>query len=361
MKPSRYLILAVVPVTVAAHFLMPGHQTVLFALACASMIPLARLLSNTTEQLAQRTGPTLGALLNVTFGNAGELVIGFFALRGGLSRVVKASITGSILVNLLLTLGVSMIVGGIRHKTLTFNPLGARTQSTMLALAAIALIFPAAYHFLVGPSSAPRESDLSLEFAVILLITYALSLVFTLYTHRELLAPRRIEPDHSKTLWTVPISLSLLAVSAALIAWIGEILVTSLQPAARIFGVSDFFMGLVVVAVAGNAAESTSAIRAAIQNRMDLAVGIAAGSSIQIALFVAPALIIASHWIAPHPIDLVFTPVELVAVVMAIAITTQVAGDGDSNWLEGVQLVVVYLLIAAMVFSLPPQAPTSVP
>jgi Ca2+:H+ antiporter len=362
MKRSIHLLLAVVPITILTRYALPDHQTLIFGLACASMIPLAAVLSDATEQLAMRTGPTVGALLNVTFGNAGELVIGFFALRDGLPAVVKASISGSILVNLLLTLGIAMLAGGIRHKTLTFNALRARTQSTTLALAAIALIFPAAYHYLAGhrvdPGQTPRESELSLEFAILLLITYGLNLLFTLYTHRDLLARTGTNEEEPKAAWTPAIAVCVLAVSAAFIGWLGEILVSSLEPAARMLGFSNFFIGLVVVAVAGNAAESTSAIRAAARNRMDLAVGIAIGSSIQIALFIAPVLVAASFWIGPHPLDLVFTPVELLAVLMAIGITTQVAGDGDSNWMEGVLLIVVYLLIAAMVFSLPPQEPT---
>jgi Ca2+:H+ antiporter len=356
-----YWLLAVVPLTIFVRFLFPARHTLIFACSCASMIPLARLLSDATEQLAARTGPTLGALLNVTFGNAGELVIGFFAMREGLQRVVKASITGSILVNLLLTLGVSMIAGGIRHKTLKFNVLAARTHSTTMCLAAIALIFPAAYHFLVGPGDAGPESHLSLEFAVILLITYGLGLLFTLHTHRELLAVGRSERLEDKVAWSGSVAAGVLMVSAGFVGWIGEILATSLQPTAGAFGLSDLSVGLVVVAVAGNAAESTSAIRAAVRNRMDLAVGIAIGSSIQVALFVAPALVLASHWIGPHPIDLVFTSIELVAVILAITITTQVAGDGESNWWEGVQLLVVYLLIAIMVFSLPTKPDAGLP
>jgi Ca2+:H+ antiporter len=264
-------------------------------------------------------------------------------------------------VNLLFTLGVSMIAGGIRHKTLTFNALAARTQSTMMCLAAIALIFPAAYHFLAGPGDAGPESRLSLEFSVILLVTYGLGLLFTLHTHRELLAAGRSERVEDKAVWSGPAALGVLTVSAALVGWLGEILTDSLQPAARAFGLSDLFVGLVVIAIAGNAAESTSAIRAAMRNRMDLAAGIAISSSIQIALFVAPALVVASHWIGPRPIDLVFTSVELIAVLIAIAITTQVAGDGESNWLEGIQLLVVYILIAFTVFALPSTAEASLP
>lgn len=358
MKRAIYLIVsAAVPATIAVRYLSPSRTILLFLLSCAAMVPLATLLSEATEQLALRTGSTVGALLNVTFGNAGELVIGFFALRSGLIDVVKASISGSILVNLLLTMGTAMLVGGIRHKTLCFNSLRARTQTTTLALAAIALVFPAAYARLAGgPGLADREAGLSLAFAIILALTYALGLLFTLHTHRDVLSTKKREVKEGAPEWPAWKALAALAISAGVIGWVGEVLVDSLEPVARRFGLSNFFIGLVVVAVAGNAAESVSAVRAALRNRMDLSVGISAGSSIQIALFVAPALVIASRWIAPRPLDLVFTPVELLALVVAVGITVLIAGDGESNWLEGVQLIVVYLLIAVMVFSLPPSA-----
>ncbi len=347
-----YWFLAVVPVTIAVRYALPERQTLIFALACASMIPLARLLSDATEHLANHMGPTLGALLNVTFGNAGELVVGFFAMREGFDRVVKASIAGSILVNLLLTLGASMLAGGIRHKTLRFNPLAARARSTMLMLAAISLAFPAAYHYFAGPKAAGREANLSLEFSVVLLITYGLGLFFTLHTHRSLLMPPEVAPNEPPS-GGIGRPFVQLAVSAAFVGWIGEILVGSLEAASQRFGLSDLFVGLVVVAIAGNAAESTAAVRAALRNRMDLSVGIAIGSSIQIALFVGPALVIASHWLAPQPVDLVFGPIELLAMIVAIAITMQIAGDGESHWLEGAQLIVVYVLLAVTVFALP--------
>ena len=356
MKRVLYLLLfAAVPVAIVLRFLSPSSAGLLFALACAGMIPLASLLSEATEQLSLRTGQTVGALLNVTFGNAGELVIGFFALRGGLIDVVKASISGSILVNLLLTMGTAMLVGGARHKTLSFNSLRARTQTTTLALAAIALVFPAAYQALAGgPGIAIREAHLSLAFAAILAVTYILGLLFTLHTHRDVLSTKQRDEAEQTPHWSAPKALAALALSAGLIGWVGEILVDSLDSVASRFHLSQFFMGLVVVAVAGNAAEAVSAIRAAMRNRMDLSVGIATGSSIQIALFVAPALVVASQWIGPGALDLVFTPVELLALLVAVGITVLVAGDGESNWLEGVQLIVVYLLIAVMVYWLPP-------
>lgn len=353
MERKIYWLLVLVPITLIVRYGMPSRHTLIFALSAASMIPLARLLSDATENIAGRTGPTIGGLLNVTFGNAGELVIGFFALREGLQRVVKASISGSILVNLLLTLGISMLAAGVRNKTLRFNPLSARTQTTMLLLAAVSLIFPAAYHFLAGPDIARREADLSLEFAIILLLTYGFGLLFTLHTHRQLLTAPSREEESEAELWTPARSYAALALSAVAIGWMGEVLVGSIEVAAKTLGMSDLFVGTVILAIAGNAAESTSAIRAAVKGRMDLSVGIGAGSSIQIALFVAPALILLSHWVGPKAMDLVFTPVEVVALVLAIAVTTQIAGDGESNWLEGVQLIAVYIMLAMIFFYLP--------
>jgi Ca2+:H+ antiporter len=349
----RHWLLGLVPLTIAVRFLAPDRHTLIFALACASMIPLARLLSDATEHLSTHTGQTIGALLNVTFGNAGELVVGFFAMREGLDQVVKASITGSILVNLLLSLGACMVCGGVRHQILRFNPFAARSRSTALALSAISLIFPAAYHLLTAGKPGAREDDLSLEFSIVLLITYGLGLLFTLRTHRGQFAAHDTEAaEAEQAAWSATRSVTALAVSAAFTGWIGEILVGSLEETARRFGLSDLFVGLVVVAIAGNAAEGTSAIRAALRNRMDLSVGIAIGSSIQIALFVAPLLVIASHWLGPHPVDLVFTHIELLALIVAIVMTMQIAGDGESNWLEGAQLIAVYVLLAVTVFAL---------
>lgn len=356
MQNKIYWLLVLVPITLAVRYTIPGSQTLIFALSAASMIPLARLLSEATENLAERLGPTLGGLLNVTFGNAGELVIGFFALQHGLHRIVKASISGSILVNLLLTLGISMLAAGVRNKTLKYNPLSARTQATMLLLAAVSLIFPAAYHFLAGPNSSRREADLSLEFAVILLLTYGLSLFFTLHTHRQLLAVHIEEKPNQSERWTATRAYAMLALSAVAIGWMGEVLVGSIEVASKALGMTDLFVGIVILAIAGNAAESTSAVRAALQGRMDLSVGIGAGSSIQIALFVAPCLILLSRFVGPGPMDLVFTPAEVLALVLAIAVTTQIAGDGESNWLEGVQLIAVYIMLAVIFFYLPDAA-----
>jgi Ca2+:H+ antiporter len=346
------LLLVLVPLTVIAEFFFREHSTAIFFLSALSLIPLAHLLSESTEQISAHTGPTIGALLNVTFGNAGELLIGFFALREGLDRVVKASITGSILSNLLLALGLSMLAAGVKKKTLKFNALAARTRATMLALAGLSLILPAAYHYASKSVSAGLEADLSVEFSIILLITYALSLFFTLRTHSQLLAPKR-EPAGEQHPWTKKASLIALLVTSAFIGWMSEILAGSIEGAAKHLGMSDLFVGVIIVAVAGNAAESLSAIRGALAGRMDLSVGITLGSSTQIALFAAPALVIVSRWTGHGPMNLLFTPIEITALVLAMAITGQIAGDGDSNWFEGVQLLAVYLMLAAMFFLLP--------
>lgn len=356
-----YWLLLLVPITLGIRYLTSWNGTLIFLLSAGAMIPLAKLLSDATEQLSSRTGPTLGALLNVTFGNAGELVIGYFALQAGLQRLVKASITGSILVNLLLTLGISMLAGGLQKKTLKFNPLAARTQTTMLGLAAISLILPAGFSLLGGTAARSGMGDLSLEFSAVLLVIYALSLVFTLRTHQQFLTPPKGDESTSgEAVWSAHRALTVLIVSAALVAWMGEVLVGSIEAASRALGMTDLFVGLVVVAIAGNAAESTAAVRAALKDRMDLSVGIAAGSSIQVALFVAPVLVFLSEWIGSGPMDLVFTPIEIGAIVLAVVIAAQIASDGESNWLEGAQLVAVYVMLAVMFFYLPEPEQASV-
>jgi Ca2+:H+ antiporter len=256
-------LLLLVPLTLVAEFFFQQHRTLIFFLSAFSLVPLAHLLSESTEQMSVYSGPTIGALLNVTFGNASELLIGFFALREGLERVVKATITGSILSNLLLGLGISMIAAGVKKKTLKFNALAARTRATLLALAGLSLILPAAYHYAARSVTSSREADLSSEFSVVLLITYGLGLLFTLHTHTRLLAPERkcSEQDSS---WTKAAALTGLLVTSALIGWMSEILAGSVENAAKQLGMSDLFVGIILVAIAGNAAESVSAIRGAL-------------------------------------------------------------------------------------------------
>lgn len=346
------LLLLLFPVTLGVALLAPEQQIWIFFLSAATLVPLAHLLSLATEEFSFHTGPTMGALLNVTFGNAGELLVGFFALRQGLDRVVKASITGSILSNLLLALGVSVLVAGIKKKTLSFNPLAARTRATLLALAGLSLVLPAAYHYAAHSENASREHDLSFAFSFILLVTYACALLFTLHTHSQLLAPRQQESSTGRP-WSKAASLVVLLLSSCAIGLVSEILSGSIETASKRLGLSDLFVGVILLALFGNAAETLSAIRAALAGRMDLSVGITLGSSTQVALFVAPALVIASRWTGHRPMDLLFTPIEITTLVLAIAITGQIAGDGDSNWFEGVQLLAVYLMLAVIFFLMP--------
>ncbi len=348
-----YLLLVFVPVAIGLEFLKPDWHTAIFIASALGIVPLAGWLGTATEHLAERTGAGIGALLNATFGNAAELIIALAALHQGLYAVVKASLTGSIIGNLLLVLGASALAGGLKFRRQRFNMTGARAQSSLLLVVAIAFVIPAAFHYLAGPNSSGQEHDLSLEISIVLLISYALHLVFSLVTHSQLFegAPEPDEPAHER--WSVKRAVAVLAVSTAVLAWLSEILVGSVTPAAASFGMTSLFIGVVVVAVIGNAAEHSSAIMMALKNRMEVSLGIAIGSSIQIALLVAPLLVIASHFIGPHTMDLRFTPAEVLAVFAAALITGQIAGDGETNWLEGAQLLAVYLILALVFFFLP--------
>ncbi len=357
LKPSLNWLLPFVLVTVWLEHSQPAAHLAIFATACLAIIPLAGWLGHATEHLAARTSETLGGLLNATFGNAAELIIALIALQKGLYEVVKASLTGSIIGNILLVLGAACLAGGFKHKTLSFSAAGARTQSSMLTLAAIALILPAVFHALAGPAGLAVEGGLSMEISIVLMLTYFASLLFSLRTHKHLFEnAAEVEHAHNEAPWSTAKSLVILAGSTALVAWMSEILVGSVEFAAKELGMTSVFVGVIVVAIVGNAAEHSTAILMAMKNRMDLALGIALGSSLQIALFVAPLLVMASHFLGPRPMDLVFTPAEVVAVVLAVAIVGQISGDGESNWLEGVQLLAVYVIMG-IVFYFLPEAP----
>ena len=354
LKPSLDWLLVFVPAVILLEYLASGAHALIFIAACVAVIPLAGLMGRATERLADLAGEGIGGLLNATFGNAAELIIALMALHQGLYDVVKASLTGSIIGNILLVMGASFVAGGLRFKIQQFNPAGARSQSVMLTLAAIALVAPAAFHHLAGKAGLPHEVDLSLEISIILLITYALGLLFSLRTHRHLFCGAHSPGDkkHAHE-WKTSTAVIVLTVSTVLIGWISEILVGSVEPAAEALGMTGVFVGVIVVAIIGNAAEHSTAIIAAVKNRMDLSIGIALGSSIQIALFVAPVLVLASFALGPRPMDLVFTVPEVLAVVMAVYISGQVTSDGESNWLEGVQLLSVYLILAVVFYFLP--------
>lgn len=354
-------LLIFVPVAIGLEFLMPGAHTLIFIAACLAIVPLAGWLGHATEQLAHYAGEGVGGLLNATFGNAAELIIAIMALRQGLYSVVKASLTGSIIGNILLVLGAAVLAGGLKHKHQKFNTTGARAQATLLTLAAIALIMPAAFHALAGPDAGVREDRLSLGISCVLLAAYGLHLVFSLGTHKQLFAGEGPRPaGAAAAAWSLKRSVLTLAGATLSIVWVSEILVGSVQEAAAAFGMTSVFIGVIVVAVVGNAAEHSTAVMLALKNRMELSMGIAIGSSLQIALLVAPLLVIASHFIGPRPMDLMFTPAEVLAIFLAVLITGQIASDGESNWIEGVQLLAVYFIMAIVFYFLPESGGTGV-
>ncbi len=349
-------LLVFVPIAVVLKFWKPDAQTAIFITAALAIIPLAGWLGTATEHLASKTGDGVGGLLNATFGNAAELIIALVALQKGLYDVVKASLTGSIIGNILLVMGASIVAGGLRYKEQRFNATAAQSQASMLTLAVIGLVLPAAFHFLGGQSVRLKEDGLSFEIALVLLATYGLNLVFSLRTHKSLFEGEAAEEQAHGEIWSVKKSLTILVVSTAFIAWVSEILVGSVEAAAHAFGMTQVFVGVIVVAIVGNAAEHSTALLVARKNRMDLSLGIAVGSSLQIALFVAPLLVLASRFIGPSPMNLVFTPAEILAIGLSVLIVGQIASDGRSNWLEGVQLLAVYIMLAMVFFFLPETA-----
>lgn len=344
-----------VPLAVLLEHLAAQQHLLVFLAAALAIVPLAAWLGRATEQLAERSGEGVGGLLNATFGNATELIIALSAMRAGLHDVVKASIVGSIVGNILLVMGASMLAGGLRHKEQQYNVSAARSQATLLTLATIALILPAAYNAVVAARAPHGVQPLSLYIALVLLLVYGLFLLYSLVTHKNLFAgdPNAAHGGLAEQPWPVGKALLVLAVATALIAWVSEILVGAIEPSARQLGLSNLFVGVFVVAILGNAAEHSSAISAAMKNRMDLSLSIAIGSSVQVALFVAPVLVLASYLTSAPPMDLVFSGGLVLSVLLAVLITGQVAGDGRSDWLKGVQLLAVYLILGLAYFFTP--------
>lgn len=362
------VLLLFVPLTLALEYTVPQQHLLIFASAALAIIPLAGWLGRATEQLAERSGEGVGGLLNATFGNATELIIAVAALRAGLHDVVKASIAGSIVGNILLVLGAAMLAGGLRFHEQRYNASAARSQATLLTLAAIALVLPAAHGAVSSVDSEHIVAELSVSIAVVLLLAYLSFLVYSLVTHRALFegenrgqsegaaeSGNQADAIAPEALWSVGKAVGVLALATVLIAWISEILVGVIEPTARAFGLSNIFIGVFVVAILGNAAEHATAISAAMKNRMDLSLSIAIGSSVQIALFVAPVLVLLSWFIGPEPMDLAFSGGLTLVVMLAVLITGQVAGDGRSDWLKGVQLLAVYLILGLAFFFIPGQ------
>lgn len=324
-----------------------------FVASSLAVIPLAGLLGRATEHLTSHVGAGIGSLLNASLGNAAELIIALSALHEGLHDVVKASVTGSIIGNILLVLGVSMLAGGLKHERQKFNLTAAGMGSSLLLLAAVGLIIPALFHFTAEDRGVSVEREVSLEISIVLFLIYVLSLVFSLKTHRHLFAGQTHDAhDLGEKPWSCRRSVAVLVSVTALIAVVSEILVETIEPASHKLGLTQVFVGVILVALVGNAAEHSTAVLMAVKNKMDLAFGIAVGSSIQIALFVAPVLVFASYAFG-SPLDLIFTPFEVAAVTVSVVILGFVAMDGESHWMEGVMLVGVYAMLAVAFFFLP--------
>ena len=338
-------LLIFVPATLAAHYLN-FPPVLVFFISAISIVPLAKFIGEATEELAIHTGPALGGFLSATFGNATELIIGIFAIRAGLIEVVKASITGSIIGNLLLVLGMAIFFGGVKFKKQIFNKTASLATASTLLLATIALIVPAIFMQTAPKVGGGIIEKLSLAVAVLMILAYVADLFFTLKTHKHLYME---EVGKFESKWSIQKSILILLAATLAVAWMSEILVGSIEPVVAVFGWTELFIGVIFVAIIGNAAEHASAITMALKNKMDLAVQISIGSATQIVMFVMPALILISLMF-PTQMSIVFNPFELIIIVSSVMIANLIIEDGETNWFEGLQLVVAYVIIAVAFF-----------
>ncbi len=340
----------------AALFLQFTHSSLVwqFVVSCAAVLPLAAWIGGATEHLAHRMGPTYGALFNATFGNFAEMIIAFFAIRAGLPDVVRASFAGSIVGNILFVAGLSMVVGGLRHETLKFNALSAESQAGQMILAVAAALVPALFfRSAIRAHHAELIHPVSIGTSVILLITYICGLIFSFKTHRSRLQAAVEPPDfEDAAVWPVPKAIGLLAFASVLMGFIAEALVHAVGEAGRAWGMNEVFLGFVVLAIVGNAAEHSTAVLLAARNQMDTALNISMQSSVQIALFVMPVMVFLSYPLG-HPLDLIFSPFEILASAIGVAIFAYLVMDGETNWYEGIQLLAVYAIIAIALYFLP--------
>ncbi len=354
-----YLLVPFIPIAVALE-VDHAQAELIFGAAALGVIPTAALMGRATEELAARSGPGIGGFLNVTFGNAPELIIAFFALREGLQEVVKASLIGSILGNVLLVMGAAMLVGGLKRERQFFDRTAANVQVLMLLLAGAALILPAVFELIDG-GRLPRIEEENLNFpnevetmsaiiAIVLLATYVCGLLFSLRTHRSLFNPVDGSDEHAGEAWSIRRSVVTLALAGVAVGFMSEILVGSIEEASQGIGISEFFVGLIVVAIVGNAAEHWVAIYFAAKDKMDLSVNIAIGSSAQIALFAAPVLVLLSFFVGEHPMSLVFNGYEIAAFLLAVLIANFVVNEGESTWFEGLQLLALYALMGVVFY-----------
>jgi Ca2+:H+ antiporter len=346
-------LLVFVPVLFVARGLAPESHTLLFVLSVLAIVPLATLLSHATESVAAKTGDTVGGLLNATLGNLTELVIALAALAAGQHMLVKASIAGAIVANTLFLLGASFLLGGLKHHDQEFNRANARLQTTLLFLATIAMLVPSAVSQADSGAMAAFTRELSVGLSVLLIAAYGLGLLFSLRTHRELFsAAKRAEGGEAP--WPLGVAVATLVGVTVLVALVSEVFVDSVQQAATTFGMTPAFVGFIVVALVGGAAEMATVFSAARKNRLDLSVGIALGSAAQIALFVAPVLVLLSYAIGPEPMNLQFWPGAVVMILIATLTAVLVTAGGRSAWFVGVLVLMVYLIFAMTLYLLPP-------
>jgi len=346
-------LLAFVPVVLAADELRPEAHTLLFVLSVLAIVPLAALLSHATESVAAKTGDAVGGLLNATLGNLTELVIALTALRAGQYTLVKASIGGAIVTNTLFLLGAAFLLGGLKHHVQEFNRVNARMQAGLLFLATLALMIPSAVSQ-ADSAAVGFTQTLSLVLAVLLIVAYGLSMVFSLKTHREMFASAG-SGEAGETPWPLGLALATLTGATVLVALVSEVFVESVQQAAVAFGMTPAFVGFIVVALVGGAAEMASVFAAARKNHLDLSVGIALGSASQIALFVAPLLVLVSYVLGPSPMSLQFWPGAVVMILVATITASMVTNGGRSTWFVGVLALMVYLTFAVTLYLLPPR------
>ena len=355
LKPGIHWLFVFIPVTFILEY---GHATapLIFFSAALSIIPIARLIGSATEHLATYTGDAVGGLLNATFGNLPELIIATIALRAGLHQMVLASLGGAILANLLLAMGVSFLVGGTKFHNQDYNVTSVRVYSSMMMMAVISLTIPSSFHaYTIDKFPVEIENLLNLTVSAVLLIAYVLYLVFMLKTHPDFFrsdATGEPSDEHEKR-WSLSLAVTVLLIASVLAAFMSEVLVGAAEETGKVLGMSSVFIGIIFLAIVGGAAESISAIAMAAKNKMDLSIGIALGSSIQIALFIAPLLVILSTFVGPHQLNLSFSRGMIFAMFLAVILAAVVAGDGRSNWYKGVQLIIVYIIMGAMLYFIP--------
>jgi Ca2+:H+ antiporter len=355
LKPNIYWLFVFIPI---AFFLEHGHASapLIFFSAALSIIPIARLIGNSTEQLASYTGDAVGGLLNATFGNLPELIIAVIALKAGLYEMVLASLAGAILANLLLAMGLAFLVGGMKFHNQDYNPVGVRVYSSMMMIAVISLTIPSGFHiFMADKAPTGKENLLNLNLAVVLLIGYVLYLFFMIKTHPDFFKSQGSgeHTDEHEKRWSLTRSLVTLVVASVLAAFMSEVLVGAAEETGKVLGMSDVFVGVIFLAIVGGAAESISAVTLAAKNKMDLSIGILLGSSIQIALFIAPVLVVLSTFIGPGQLNLTFPRSLIVVLFLTVILGAMIAGDGRSNWYKGVQLIIVYLIMGMMLYLIP--------